>query len=161
SYRPLKAGGRFSMKERIPSRMSSLLPTRACVNASSAKRVSMSAWSDRLSKRFERPMAKVGPWAGRSAQSRAVRARSPAGTALVEEAEAVGVVGGEVVGEEDELLRLVEAQVPRQEEASPRIERDAAPHEDLDEAGIVGGKDEVTGVGQVGAEARGDAVDGG
>src|SRR5205809_3017931 len=77
---------------------------------------------------------------------------------LVHEAEPLGVGGREVVAEEDELLRLVEPHVPRQEEGPPRIDRDAAADEDLDEAGVVGREHQVAGVRKVRAQPGGHAV---
>src|SRR5262245_45327339 len=79
---------------------------------------------------------------------------------LVDEAEPLGVRGGEVVAEEHELLRLVQADVARKQEPATGIERNAAPHEHLDEPRRVGGEDEVAGVGEVRAETGRRAVDG-
>src|SRR6185369_2846097 len=61
----------------------------------------------------------------------------------------------------DELLRLVEADVARQQERTAGVERDAAADEDLDEARVVRGDDQIARPGEVRAEAGGHAVHGG
>src|SRR5262249_10529947 len=77
---------------------------------------------------------------------------------LVDEAEALRILRREIVAEEDELLRLVESDLPREQEPPAGVERDAAADEDLDEACVVRGDDEVAGVDEVRAEPGRDAV---
>src|SRR2546426_284706 len=79
---------------------------------------------------------------------------------LVAEPEAERLVGGDVVGEEDQLLRLEQPDQAREEERAARVDGDAAPREHLDETRLGRHDDEVAGECQVRAHPGGDAVDG-
>src|SRR5439155_12284530 len=80
------------------------------------------------------------------------------GDDLVDEPEPLGVHRAEVVAEEDELLRPVQADVAGEEERAARVDRDAAADEYLDEAGVLSGHDEIARVGEGRSEPRGAAV---
>ena len=104
-------------------------------------------------------MVFVGPCASRSAHSRAAASSSAARHDLVHDADALGVGGREVVAEEHELLRLVEADQPGERYTTPAVGDEPAPHEHLDEAGGVGGDHQVGGQRHRDAAAGRGAVD--
>src|SRR5881296_3485040 len=66
----------------------------------------------------------------------------------VAEAEAERLVGGEVVGEQDQLLRLEQPHQAREEERAARVDRDPAAGEHLDQARLGRHDDEVAGEGE-------------
>ena len=63
--RPVKTGWRRSAKASMPSLVSSDCVTRDCTMASSSSAVSRSDSNERLNRRFDIPIAKVGPVASR------------------------------------------------------------------------------------------------
>src|SRR5439155_1035743 len=68
--------------------------------------------------------------------------------------------GGDVVGEQDQLLRLEQPDQTREEERAGRVDGDAAAGEHFDETRLGGHDDEVAGEGEVHAHPGGDSVDG-
>jgi hypothetical protein len=81
------------------------------------------------------------------------------GNDLVDQTDALGLIGAEVVAEEDELLRLVQADEPREHVGAAAVGGDAPAHEHLDELRIVGGDEKVGGKRDVRADPCGGAVD--
>ena len=66
-----------------------------------------------------------------------------------------------VVTEEEQLLRLLDADQAGQDPGAAGVGRDAAADEDLDELGLVGHHDQVAGQGEVHAASGRGAVDAG
>src|SRR2546427_2267408 len=79
----------------------------------------------------------------------------------VAEPDAERLVGGEVVGEQDELLRLQEAHQAREEERAPRVDGEAAAGGEPDEAPLRRPDDAGAGPGGGGAPPRPRAPGGG
>ena len=122
------------------------------------RRVARSTSSDRLSSRLASPMAVVGPAASRSAHSLAVASSSSAGTTLFTRPMRSASAADEVVAEEHQLLRLLEADEAGEHVGAAAVGDEAAAHEHLDDAGVVGGDDQVAGDRDVGAAAGRGAV---
>ncbi len=109
--------------------------------------------------RFERPSASVGPEARRRPQSSATASSSPAGDDLVHEADALGLLRVDHVGEERELLGLVEPDPARQQPGRAPVEREPALGEDLREARAIARHHEIARQREAEAHPDADAVD--
>ena len=105
-------------------------------------------------------MAGVGPAASRAAHSRAVVGEVAPCDDLVDEPDALGVSGRQIVTEEHQLLRLLRTDEAGQEIGAAAVGDDPAAHEHLDEARALGREHEITGEGDVGADPGCGAVDG-
>ncbi len=67
----------------------------------------------------------------------------------VDDAEPLGLLGRDHVGEQGQLLGLVEADEPGQDPRPTEVHAEAAAGEDLGEAGLITGHDQVAGQGHV------------
>ena len=112
-----------------------------------------------LSSRLDWARAIGGPAARRVAQLVDELVELAVGHDPVDEPDAVGLGGVDDVGEQRELLGPVHPDAPRQRPRAAEVDRQAAPGEDLREAGRVAGDDEVAQQGHVHAGAGGDAAD--
>ena len=83
------------------------------------------------------PSANVGPLGqALGPLARPVGSQLVGGHDLVDQPEALRVVGRQVVAEEHQLLRLRQPDQPRQQISAAGIDGDAAADEDLDEARV-------------------------
>ena len=143
-YQPFHSGARRSRNDATPSlrvlgRRVELDEHRLFLEEVRARELG------RVVQQLLRPADRLGrarPRAARPTPS-AVACSSAAGTTLLTMPSALGVGGREVVAEEDELLRLVHADDARQQVRDAAVGDEAAPHEHLDELGVVGRDHEV------------------
>ena len=106
------------------------------------------------------PMALVGPWpAARPAPRRGLEL-GPRDDP-VDQAEALGLGGRDVVTEEEQLLGLLDPDQAGQDLGAAGVGGDPPPDEDLDELRLLGRHHQVAGERQVHAAAGRGAVDGG
>ena len=118
------------------------------------------ASSDRLSRALVRPIDRWGPRPAGRPTRRPPSVELVGGHDPVHRPEALGLGGREVVAEEHHLLGPRQADEPGSSQEPPPSGTRPAADEHLDEPGLLGGQDQVTGQGQVGADAGGGAVDG-
>ncbi len=127
--------------------------------ASSWNAVARSTSRERLTSALVSASDRCGRAASRAANAVVSVDQSIGRHDSVDESDALGVRGAEVIAQEQELLGPLQADQAREQPRSTSVGDDSSPHEDLDEPRFLDRHDEVTGQREMGTDAGGGAID--